>query len=290
MKMNNILTQRPSAAVEYWFFKVNAGPVALLVDWICRRDKKQNWLRVSIHSPVRREVLFEVLQGDVMTKDSFLSLSRTTGQIKDVSWDLVIDPGTELVVPDIFPAGLLRLTDLQLVTAPVAIFSGSIKHGDKSYSLQGAKGMISHYWGRQLASEWWWISANQFSQAGLTIECSFFKSSLWGSRYKMPLAYLYIKDENRKMLIMGTPGSVSVKGTPENFELRVRGFAAKPVTIKGTGREYGDFGEGIINTLVGDLEVMIGKEVIGQAKGTAGLERRFAGLTHNGIQSISKVA
>jgi len=27
----------PFAALGYWFFKVNAGPIALLVDWIDRR-------------------------------------------------------------------------------------------------------------------------------------------------------------------------------------------------------------------------------------------------------------
>ena len=37
-----MLDSHPSAALEYWFFKVNAGPVALIVDWIERRRLKEH--------------------------------------------------------------------------------------------------------------------------------------------------------------------------------------------------------------------------------------------------------
>lgn len=39
-----------STVLEYWFFEVNAGPIALIVDWIERPGQKEHWLRVSIHS------------------------------------------------------------------------------------------------------------------------------------------------------------------------------------------------------------------------------------------------
>lgn len=32
-----MLTLHPTAAIEYWYFKVNAGSIALIVDWIARR-------------------------------------------------------------------------------------------------------------------------------------------------------------------------------------------------------------------------------------------------------------
>jgi hypothetical protein len=45
MNLKTILSPHPSAALEYWFFKVNSGPIALLVDWIARRDTNKLWLR-----------------------------------------------------------------------------------------------------------------------------------------------------------------------------------------------------------------------------------------------------
>ena len=66
----------------------------------------------------------------------------------------------------------------------------------------------------------------------------------------------------------------SVKGSPQNFEIQIKRIGAETVTLAGAGRNYGDFGDGIINTLVGDLEVWQGKRLIARAQGTAGLERR----------------
>ena len=40
-----MLTSHPSAALEYWFFKVNAGPTALLVDWIEKRRLGERLVR-----------------------------------------------------------------------------------------------------------------------------------------------------------------------------------------------------------------------------------------------------
>ena len=57
-----MLTPHPLSNIEYWFFKVNNGPVALIVDWIERRKSKEHVLRVSIHSPYKREVIFEGLE------------------------------------------------------------------------------------------------------------------------------------------------------------------------------------------------------------------------------------
>ena len=51
----------PSSALEYWFFKVNADNIALIVDWIERRKSGAHVVRASIHSPYRREVVFSDL-------------------------------------------------------------------------------------------------------------------------------------------------------------------------------------------------------------------------------------
>lgn len=49
-----MLAPHPSAALEYWFFKVNAGPTALLVDWIARRRANEHRLHARGSRPPRR--------------------------------------------------------------------------------------------------------------------------------------------------------------------------------------------------------------------------------------------
>ena len=146
-----IFASHPSTALEYWFFKVNAGPIALIVDWIERHRQKEHWLRVSIHSPRKREVIFEKLDA-FMPNDNFLSTQRTAGHAGDISWEWDIESGQEWIQPDIFPVGLLRMADLTL-SAPVATFTGWIRHGTQQTSLNHVPGLLSHYWGRQLALE-----------------------------------------------------------------------------------------------------------------------------------------
>jgi hypothetical protein len=268
-----LFSPHPSTALEYWFFKVNTGPVSLLVDWIARRKVNEHWLRVSIHTHQKRDVLFEKLV-TLMPQDNFLTTQRTVGHLDDVAWELDIQPGQDWIKPDIFPAGLLQMTDLSLVSAPLATFTGWIRHGGQQTTLQNTPGVISQYWGRQLASEWWWISANQFDKADVAVECAVLRSSLWGTAIQVPLAYLYLRQQDKKELVMAPLGLASAKGTLENFEIEIRRLGAESVTLTGVGRNYNDLGDGIANTLVGDLEIRVGKNVIARAQETAGLERR----------------
>lgn len=250
------------------------GPVALLVDWIARRRIEEFWLRVSIHLPGRHEVLFEK-QTSFMTKEhNFLSTQRTVGQLDEVAWELEIEPGQEWIAPDIFPARLLHMADLSLVSAPLATFSGWIRYGEQHYELRRARGMLSHYWGRQLPPEWWWVSANQFDHSEVAVECTVFRSSLWGIPVKLPLAYLYLRQPSRRQLVMAPLHLARVKGSPEKFEIQIQRLGASQITLTGAGRDYGDLGDDIINTLVGDLEIWEGGKLIARAEGTAGIERR----------------
>src|SRR5258706_11090527 len=183
------LEAHPKAALEYWFFKVNAGPTALLVDWIARRQTNENVLRVSIHSPRGRDVIFEnrpVLMG---VGSNFLSTQRTVGDVGDIAWELDIDDGNEWIAPDIFPARLLSMTDMTLDSAPLARFSGWIRHGKHEVNLDGSPGMLSQYWGRKLMPEWWWVSASQFDQPGMAVECTVLKTGAWGKDINLPFAY-----------------------------------------------------------------------------------------------------
>jgi hypothetical protein len=262
-----------SAALEYFFFKVNAGSIALIVDWIERRKLKEHCLRVSIHSPHKREVIFEKLD-TLMPNDNFLSTQRTVGHAGDVSWELAIDPGYHRIKPDIFPIGLLQMADLSLVSAPMVTFTGWIRHGSQQVTLNRTPGLISHYWGRQLALEWWWVSAHQFNREGVAVECSVVRSSLWGTSVQLPIAYLHLQQPDRMDFLLAPLNPVRVSGSPEKFQMEFKCIGREKITLVGTGREYGDFGDRILNTLTGDLEIREGNRVIAFAKGTAGLEYR----------------
>lgn len=268
-----MFTSHPSAALEYWFFKVNAGPIALIADWIERRKQKAHELRVSIHSSHKREVIFEKLD-TLMPNDNFLSTQRTVGHAGDVSWELDIEPGQVWIKPDIFPVGLLQMADLTLVSVPLATFTGWIRHGSQQTILDHMPGLLSHYWGRQLASEWWWVSAHQFDRKGIVVECTVLRTSLWGTSAQLPFAYLYLQQPDRQDFLLAPFNPVRVAGSPEKFHIEFNRISKEKITLIGTGREYGDFGDRIMNTLTGDLEIREGNRVIACADGTAGLERR----------------
>lgn len=271
-----MLSPHPSAALEYWFFKVNAGSVALLVDWIARRRREENVLRVSIHSPQQRAVLFDPLPTPMLEGRNFITTRRTLGQLGDVAWALDIEGENDRIDPDIFPARLLQMTDLTILSAPLATFTGQIHHGPLRVELDHAPGMFAHYWGRQLAQEWWWVSANQFDRESVAVECLVSRSNLWGLPPRVPLAYLYLRCGKERKLIISPPAIARAKGTTEKFEIQFRPFAAKRITLRAKGRDYGDLGDGIANTLVGDLEIWEGDRFVARAEGAAGLERRVS--------------
>jgi hypothetical protein len=286
----SVLSPHPNAALEYWFFKVNWGHEqandlglprgsegALLVDWIARRKRNEHVLRVSIHSLEQRAVLFSELplsELPITNEENSISTKHTTGESGTIAWDLRIECGNERIVPDIFPSRLLRMTDLTLVSAPLAAFTGWVHHGSTQVELERTPGLLSHYWGRQLAHKWLWISASQFDREGAAVECAVFRSALWGLPLQMPLAYLYLRYDDSRQLLISPPAVARVSGSPERFDVHIRRFGAEPIFLKGHGREYGDFGDGIINTLVGDLEVWKGKGLVGRAERTAALEWR----------------
>jgi hypothetical protein len=263
-----------SAALEYWFFKINAGPIALLVDWIERRKTKEHWLRASIHSPHKREVVFEKLDS-CLPRDNFLSTQKSIGHTGEIAWELNIDTGGDWIKPDIFPANLLKMTDTIIESAPRAKFTGWIRYGSQQTSLTSVPGMISHYWGRQLSPEWWWVSAHQFDQDDVAVECIVARSTLWGSSTQIPLAYLYLHHHGQREFVMAPNQLAHASGSPEKFHIEINRKGKEKITLIGTGREYGDFGDRIINTLTGDLEIYEGDHLIARADGTAGLERRI---------------
>jgi hypothetical protein len=264
----------PSASIEYWFFKVNAGPIALIVDWIERRKLNEHVLRASVHSPYKREVIFEKLES-FMPGDNFMTTQRTVGHAGDVSWELEIMPNGDWFKPDVFPAGLLKMPDLASVGAPFVSFTGWIRHGSQQTQLDHVPGSITQYWGRQLAAEWWWVSAHQFDQEGVAVEGTILRSRVWGTSLQTPLAFLYLRQKDKMEYIIAPASLAHVRGTPEEFQVEITRLGKEKIILNCKGRDYGDFGDNIINTLTGDMELCEGNRVLARAIGTAGLERLY---------------
>jgi hypothetical protein len=269
-----MLKQHLSAPLEYWFFKVNQGSTALLVDWICRRKEQTGTLRVSIHSPKGREVTFSPHPAILRHGAPELAMEETSWPRGDIRWHLAMRPSIDRIRPQLFPAEQLGLFDMSLESAPSVIFNGWIEHRGQRVPVVDAFGMVSHYWGRQLPAEWWWVSANQFSDAGASLECAFLRSHVWGTTLLAPLGYFYFRNGSQRRLLIVPPARLRIDGEPDSFELRVNPLWGPAFVLKATGRDYASLGEGIVNTLIGDLELWEAGALVGRAQGTAALERR----------------
>ncbi|WP_243076665.1 hypothetical protein [Microbacterium sp. SS28] len=227
---------------------------------------------MSVHSPHRREVVFKDLD-TWMPQDNFMTTERSVGHAGDVAWDLTITPKREPIAPDIFPVGLLRIPDLASFGSPFATFSGWIQHGPERTTLTEVLGSITQYWGRSLAAEWWWISAHQFDRPDVALEGVALRSRAWGTAIQLPLAYFSLYRAGKSEYIQAPPSRVEVEGTPDEFQVHVWRRGKEGLSFICVGREYGDFGDGIVNTLTGDLEIREGGRVIARSTATAGLER-----------------
>ena len=269
-----MLRPRLSSALEYWFFKVNDQRTALLVDWICRRSLGTGILRISIHSPKGREVLFSPHPAILRHGAPELAMRETSWPRGNVRWHLTLNASPDRIRPRLFPLEQLRVFDMSLVSAPSVNFNGWIEHRGERFPVVDALGMVSHYWGRQLPSAWWWVSANQFEDADISLECTLARSHIWGTPLVSHLGYLYYRHGSRRRLLFSPPGKLRATGSPESFSIRAASFAGPEIVLKARGRDYDSLGDGILNTLVGDLELWKAGVMVAQAKGTAALERR----------------
>jgi hypothetical protein len=102
------------------------------------------------------------------------------------------------------------------------------------------------------------------------------RSRVWGTSASLSLGYLYLRDPSVGRMLISPPARLTVSGTPEAFEIVASSRRGPLLALKATGHDYASFGEGIVNTLVGDLEVSEGGKLLTVVRGTAGLERRSA--------------
>jgi hypothetical protein len=269
-----------SAPIEYWFFKFNLDGLAFLVDFILRGDRDHGEVRISLWVDGRGRVEHAYLP-TWSTKTPFVTIGdcsfnagSSRGAVEDVEWDLSYELDPVRVHPARPPMSWLHPFDADIINRPRATFAGTVRVGDRHFSVPETPGLVSHYWGRRLMDEWWWISANQFDEPGFALEAIVARTRLWGLRRpSAKIGYLWLQSPNSShMVISPLNGLISLTGAPHEFTLVSRSITGRSVRVSCTAPvdSYNDLGEGIRQTLMGSCAI----EGLATASGSAGLERR----------------
>jgi hypothetical protein len=268
------------APLEYWFWKFNAGELAFLVDFVVRRRIGQGEVRVSVwvggkgrveHQPSDN---WSTDASQVSIGDSQLRPDGSTGAAGDISWDLRWTGGADVVDPLPRLIGRTHPLDMDFLLRPGARFTGSVGVGSETFEVEDVAGLFTHYWGRRLSAHWLWISATSFEDDPLRrLEVLIGRSRLWG-RIPMPMAtaYFWTTDGQRpELTISPFTGIIRQRRSGENIVVDVRRLDGRRhrIDCRAAG-EINDVGEGIHQTLLGDL-VLDGRRA---TAGTVGIESR----------------
>jgi hypothetical protein len=278
------------APIEYWFFKFNLDGLAFLVDFILRGERDQGELRISLwvdgHGRVEHANVptWSTKTPSVRIGDCSFGDGSSRGVVGDVEWDLSFELGPARVHPAVPPLSWLHPFDTDIINRPQARFAGTVRVGDRDFPVPEAEGLISHYWGRRLMDEWWWISANHFDQPGIALEVSVARSRLWGMRAPaVKIGYLWLQTPNSSHMVKSpVNGIISVTGRSEEFGITARSITGRTVRLSCLAPmdRFNDLGEGIRQTLLGTCAI----EGLATAVGSAGLERRQADPLRFGSQ------
>ena len=218
---------------------------------------------------------WRVSRDRVDIRGSTFTPTRVTGSVGDVWWELGADPGAVRLDPVPLAARYLRPFDLQLVSRPRARFDGTVTVGGESFGLDGAPGTISHYWGRRLPDSWVWVSADGLGAGGGLVEAALIRTRMWGvpgggvsGGYMMTCG-----EGGSRQVVAPAYGKISAIGDRTGFELTARAPGRRlRVRAQARAERYNDLGEGIHQTLLGDVQV----DGLGALAGGAGLEVRGA--------------
>jgi hypothetical protein len=269
------------ASLDYWFWKVHAGRLAFLVDFIVRRQSDQGEVRVSIWvdgiGRVERSVsqAWSATQSEVAIAGCEIRRTGSVGAVADITWDLAWDAGA--VVMDTHPHwfGPIRLVDLDVTARPMGVVSGTVTVSGQTFTLDSSRVVTYHYWGRRLPDRWSWISASEFEDApGLRLEAGVATSRLWG-RARMPhgVGYLWWTDGLRSHFTLSpVTGLLRHRRSGTSVAIEALGIDGRRHRVRASAPAgtFNDLGENIRQTLLADLE-FDGRRAIA---GRVGLEFR----------------
>jgi hypothetical protein len=275
-----ILDPQPGAALEYWFWTFHEGGLAFLVDFIARRGEGSAETRISLWLDGVGRVehamssTLSAQPGLVRTDHGTLTSDGSHGTVADITWDLRWETGSRVVGP--LPRGLARHSplDLSIEIRPEVTFTGDVRIGGISHAVEGVPGSFAHYWGRRLADRWLWVSASRFADPTARVEVSLSRHRLFG-RVPIPLTFGFVwisRADRHEVIVSGTRGLVRHRRRGARWEIdaiSVRGRRHRLVIDGGTVVPN-DLGEGITQTLLGNLDVD-GVSADGQ---TVGVETR----------------
>jgi hypothetical protein len=266
--------------IEYWFFKFNQGDLAFLVDFIVRRERGGGEVRISLWVDAYGRVehanfpTWSTQAPYVTIGDCVLGADSSRGVVGEIEWDLSYELGQARVHPAVPPVTWLHPFDTEIVNRPQARFAGTVRVGDRRFSIPEAQGLVSHYWGRRLMDRWLWISVNQFDEPGFAVEASVAWSRLWGlPSPSMKIAYLWLQTPRFTQMVKSpVNGIIRVAGRPEDFTVTSRSITGRTVRLScNTPMDsYNVLGEGIRQTLLGTCVI----EGLATASRSAGLEWR----------------
>ncbi len=266
---------------RYWFFKLNATPLALLVDWIVRPERPPH-LRVSVQSVVNPRILWHegalLPPGDsawVRIGDAVLGPTHTYGRVDDLAWDLEIEPLVEPLDPvaRLSPMGAMLPLSMRIVSLPAVRFRGRLSHRGEEWEGE-AWGAITHYWGRTLPRHWFWLNAVIDAREATFVEALVAEQRLgilpWP---QLRTGYFWLKQGERERLIIHPfTGTVDVWGPPDTPLIRAVPWHGEGVAVRCRAhpRTWQKLGDDIVNTLTGDARVL----GVGDCYSMAGIEWR----------------
>lgn len=260
------------APLEYWFLKLNVPGLAFLVDLIARPSDAE--VRLSYWVDGRGHVVHEPFArastdgATARVGENTLGLAASSGAAGTVEWRLRYVVGPRVVDPGQFTR-LLRPFDLELVSLPGTRFDGEVIVDGRRFAIDGAPGLVAHYWGARLPPHWHWVSVNT---ADLDVDGVVSDSRIWGSPVTMRAGYLYVADgQHRRMVISPLTGLVRAREHGHELTISATAPSMGRLTARFTAdpAQRNDLGMGISQTLVGDCEIA-GRRIAG----TAGIERR----------------
>ncbi|MEA5054642.1 MAG: hypothetical protein VB093_14485 [Propionicimonas sp.] len=176
-------------------------------------------------------------------------------------------------------AKLLHPFDLELTAWPRARFCGSVEIAGHRFSIDQVSGTRVHYWGRRLPDSWLWVSGGLGDEDG-AVEAALFQSRIWGALSPVVNAGFVAATDGRRKAQIITPvhGAITARGVETAFEINARGGGhALHLAAHTSQSSYNDLGEGVHQTLLGDLFV----DDWGSCSGHAGLEMRGGDLVRS---------
>lgn len=261
------------ARLEYWFLKFNVPGFAFLADLIVGPDGGE--VRLSYWRGLHGRVIHErpdittVRGTTVRIGECTLGPDSSAGVAGEVEWRLRYEAGPRLVDPGRF-THRIRPFDMELLSVPGTQFHGEVFVGGERFAVDGAHGLLAHYWGDRLPPRWHWISVNT---PDLDIDGAVIDSRVWGlPRVTLRAGYLYVAEHGRQRLVISPlTGLVRAKREGDALLMEAITPGRERLAARCTADQalFNDLGQGISQTLVGDCEIG-GRRITG----VAGIERR----------------